>query len=57
MQWRQVDFEARRVILDPGTTKNDQARTFPLTQELRELLLAEKALTEELQLKKKRLIP
>jgi integrase len=57
LQWRQVDFEAGRITLDVGTTKNDQARTFPLTQELRTLLLAQKAQTEELQQKKKRLIP
>ena len=38
LQWRQVDFEAGRVSLDVGSTKNDEARTFPLTHELRELL-------------------
>ncbi|MBN2321241.1 MAG: tyrosine-type recombinase/integrase [Acidobacteria bacterium] len=28
LQWRHVDFEAETVCLDPGTTKNDAARTF-----------------------------
>jgi len=57
LQWRQIDFEAGRVVLLVGTTKNLEARTFPLTQELRGLLLAQKVLTEELQRKTKRLIP
>lgn len=39
LQWRQVDLVAGEVTLDPGTTKNDEARVFPLTQELRRLLL------------------
>jgi len=29
LQWRQVDFKARTVRLEPGTTKNDEGRTFP----------------------------
>jgi integrase len=28
LQWRQVDFEAGTVRLDPGTTKNGEGRTF-----------------------------
>ena len=31
IQWRQVDFEAGTVRLDPGTTKNDEGRVFPFT--------------------------
>jgi integrase len=38
LEWRQVDFAAGEVRLDPGTTKNDEGRTFPFTTELRELL-------------------
>ena len=38
LQWRQVDLKAGRVVLDPGTTKNDEGRTFPFTEELRDLL-------------------
>ncbi len=41
LQWRQVDFKAGRVVLDPGTTKNDEGRIFPFTAELRELLQAQ----------------
>lgn len=29
LQWRQVDFDAGMVHLDPGTTKNREGRTFP----------------------------
>jgi integrase len=29
LQWRQVDFEAGTVRLEPGSTKNDEGRTFP----------------------------
>ena len=38
LQWRQVDIKAGRIVLDPGTTKNDEGRTFPFTEELRDLL-------------------
>lgn len=30
LQWRQVDFTAVRVRLEPGTTKNKQGREFPI---------------------------
>ncbi len=29
LQWRQVDFSAGVIRLEPGTTKNDEGRTFP----------------------------
>jgi integrase len=35
LQWRQVDFQAGTVRLEPGTTKNRDGRTFPMTAELR----------------------
>jgi integrase len=38
LKWPQVDFEAGFVRLEPGDTKNGQAREFPITQELRALL-------------------
>jgi integrase len=43
LEWRQVDFHAGEVRLDPGTTKNDEGRTFPFTVELRQLLEAQRA--------------
>jgi integrase len=51
LQWRQIDFAAGRVMLDVGSTKNQEARTFPLTVELRELLVAQKAKAEALKQK------
>jgi integrase len=38
LQWRQIDFAAGEVRLDPGTTKNGEGRVFPMTQDLRRLL-------------------
>ena len=49
LQWRQVDFQAGTVTLDPGTTKNMEGRVFPMTAELRALLLEQKAKREALQ--------
>jgi integrase len=48
LRWPQVDFEAGRVVLLAGTTKNAEARTFPLTQELRNLLEQQKAKADAL---------
>jgi integrase len=41
LEWRCVDFVGHEVTLEVGTTKNDEARTFPFTDELRELLAAQ----------------
>ena len=49
LEWRQVDFGAGEVRLDPGKTKNGEGRTFPMTRDLRELLEQQKAITENLQ--------
>lgn len=38
LQWRQIDFNAGEIRLDPGTTKNKEGRVFPFTTELRDLL-------------------
>lgn len=43
LEWRQVDFMAGEVRLDPGTTKNRDGRTFPLTDDLRALLERQRA--------------
>ena len=57
LKWYQVNFDTGRVILDPGTTKNDEGRVFPFTQELRGLLVQQKEETEKLQRQKDMLIP
>lgn len=46
LQWRQVDFAAGRVRLEPGTTKNKAGRWFPFTADLRALLDAQRAHTD-----------
>ena len=47
--WRQVDFAAGEVrIDDPRSTKNEQARVFPFTQDLSRTLEAQRKLTEGL---------
>lgn len=50
LEWRRVDFEAGEVKLDPGTTKNDDGRTFPMTARLRAVLQVQH--TERERLKK-----
>ena len=52
LEWRQVDFMAGRVVLDPGTTKNDEGRIFPFTHELRETLGHQRQATLRLQREK-----
>jgi integrase len=48
LEWRQVDFAARTVRLEPGTTKNREGRMFPFTRELRLVLQTQWAEQEEL---------
>jgi len=57
MTWSQVDFEGGTVRLDPNTTKNSEARTFPLTGELRTLLETQRSRTVALQKKLGVVIP
>jgi integrase len=52
LQWRQIDFQAGRVMLEPGTTKNDEGRPFAFTHELRNLLQKQHAVTQALQQEK-----
>ncbi len=48
LQWPQVDFKAGFVRLEPGTTKNEEAREFPLTADLRRLLEEQRATADAL---------
>jgi integrase len=57
LQWPQVDFQAGIIRLEPGTTKNDEARIFPFTSELREILEGQRAKADELAKKKGRICP
>lgn len=51
LTWRQVDSKAGTIRLEPGTTKNDEARMFVMTPELRSVLEAHRNATETLQRK------
>ena len=57
LEWRQVDFEAGTVRLDPGQTKNGDGRLFPMTGELRAVLEAQRAYTDAVQKKTDALVP
>jgi integrase len=59
LQWRQVDLKAGVVRLEPGTTKNDDGRTFPFTAspELREVLLHQREVTSALERERGQIIP
>jgi integrase len=48
LQWPQVDFQAGFFRLEPGTTKNDEARIFRFTKELRIVLESQKAKADAL---------
>src|SRR5262249_54006246 len=47
--WKHVNFETGKLILDPDEGKTRQARSFPLIDELRELLLAQRERVSELE--------
>ncbi len=47
LTWDQVDFHEGTIRLDPGTTKNDEARIVPLSQELHRELSAQRKLRDQ----------
>lgn len=47
LRWSQVDLENKTVRLEPGETKNDQARIIPLAGELLEMLRMQKQIRDE----------
>ena len=38
LEWRHIDWERREVRLEPGETKNGEARTFPMIPEIKSIL-------------------
>jgi integrase len=46
LHWSQVNLNSRTIYLEPGTTKNDQPRTIPLTGELYEALQMQKEMRD-----------
>lgn len=59
LRWRQVDFQAGTVHLDPGQTKNDEGRTFPFSAlpPLEELLRDQRKRTDEVERTQEQVIP
>ncbi len=57
IQWRQVDFKAGTVRLEPGTTKNREGRTFIITPALRAVLEEQREHTDRVQREQSRIIP
>jgi integrase len=57
LEWRQIDLTAGRVLLDPGSSKNSEGRVFPFTEELRELLVSQRQITDQQQMRSGRVIP
>ena len=51
LQWSQVDLDAGVMRLEPGTTKNNDARVFPFAAlpELCELLIRRRAITDSIE--------
>ena len=48
LEWRCVDLNAGEVRLEAGSTKNGEARTFPLTRALRRVLDDQQTIADEL---------
>ena len=59
LQWKQIDWTASTMRLEPHTTKNDEGRTFPFAvlPELAEVLTRQWEHTKALQRTTGRLIP
>ncbi len=56
LTWAQVDFQGGFVRLEPGTTKNNEGRAFPLIPELRALLERRQAITRRCERAQDRII-
>lgn len=59
LTWAQVDFDAGEMRLEPGTTKNDEGRTFPFAAlpPLAELLQEQRERTRALERERGEIIP
>lgn len=59
LRWRQVDLAAGVVRLDPGTTKNREGRTFPISAlpPLEELLRRQRERTDAVEKRTGRIVP
>lgn len=59
MEWRQVDFAAGTVRLDPGTTKNRRGREFPFSEDpdLLDLLTHQREVTRRIEQQAGQIVP
>jgi len=57
LQWRQVDMRAGLVTLEVGTTKSGAGRRFPFTDNLRALLMDQRAVTQTLERERGIIVP
>ena len=57
LEWRNVDLGAGEIRLDPGTTKNDDGRVFPMTDDLRTMLEAQRRDVDRLSREYGQIIP
>jgi len=59
LEWRQVDFDAGIVRLEPGTTKNDEGRSFPFAvlPKLEAVLRRQRELTTKLERETGQIVP
>ena len=56
-QWPSVDFDAGWLRLEPGETKNEEGRQYPLIPELRALLEAQRQRVDAIQKRTGRIVP
>jgi integrase len=56
-QWRHVNLNDGWLRLEPGETKNKKGRMFPFTPELREVILSQRQLTDEVEKATGKIIP
>jgi integrase len=59
LQWRQIDLQAGTIRLEPGSTKNDEGRTFPFhcLPPLKDLVEALRAKTDAFQQASEKIVP
>ena len=57
LKWSQIDFRAATVTLEPGTTKNQEGRVFPFSDQLRDVFIELRRFTDETQRRLRVVIP